>query len=100
MFGARAFVAIAFGIGAAWAAREAEKHQQAERHNRKMELELASISPYLALLPDDTQFAVKTDLAKRLFGQMGPNSESKNDPQVTGSALDLVRMALEMLAKK
>jgi len=65
-----------------------------------MELELASISPYLALLPDDTQFAVKTELAKRCFGQSDPIPETKNDKQVTGSALDLVRMALEMVAKK
>ncbi|HAF24868.1 MAG TPA: hypothetical protein DCK93_18510 [Blastocatellia bacterium] len=100
VFGARAFVAIAFGIAAAWAAREAEKHQNVERQSRKMELELASINPYLALLPDDTQFAVKTELAKRFFGQSEPIAESKSDKQVTGSALDLLKMALEMLAKK
>lgn len=100
VFGARAFVAVAFGIAAAWASREAEKHQEVERRSRKMELELASINPYLALLPDDTQFEVKTELAKHFFGQMEPVPDKKSDKQVTGSALDLVRMALEIVAKK
>lgn len=100
VFGARAFVAIAFGIGAAWAAREAEKHQNVERSSRKMELELASISPYLALLPEPTQFEVKKELAQRFFGQIEPVVEGKTDKQTTGSALDLLRMALEILAKK
>ncbi|HEV7743790.1 MAG TPA: hypothetical protein VGO56_02235 [Pyrinomonadaceae bacterium] len=100
VFGARAFVAIAFGIGAAWAAREAEKHQDVERRNRKVELELASISPYLALLPEQTQFDVKKELAQRFFGQLEPVADSKSDVKTTGSALDLLRMALEILAKK
>jgi hypothetical protein len=99
-FGARAFVAIAFGIGVAWAARQAEKYQEVERRSRKMELELASINPYLALLPENEQTAVKIELAKRFFGQSDPIREKKGDKEVTGSALDLVRLALEMLAKK
>lgn len=65
-----------------------------------MELELASINPYLALLPEQEQNAVKIELAKRFFGQNEPTATGKGDKEVTGSALDLLRMALEMLAKK
>jgi hypothetical protein len=100
VFGARAFVAITFGIAAAWAAREAEKHQNSERRNRKMELELASISPYLALLPEQTQFEVKKELAQRFFGHTDHSADAKTDQQTTGSTLDLLRMALEIIAKK
>ena len=33
-----------------------------------MELELASMNPYLELLPEELQQAVKTELASRYFG--------------------------------
>jgi len=100
VFGARAFVAIAFGLGVAWAARQADKHQDVERRSRKMELELASVDPYLALMPAETRFAVKTELAQRFFAQLEANSVGKGEKEVTGSALDLLRMALELLSKK
>jgi hypothetical protein len=100
VFGARAFVAIAFGLGVAWAARQADKHQEVERRSRKMELELASVDPYLALMPAETRFAVKTELAQRFFAQLEAQSAGKGEKEVTGSALDLLRMALELLSKK
>lgn len=96
IFGARAFVALAFGIGVAWAARQAGMHQAAEQRSRRMELELASISPYLATLPEDSQNQVKQELAERLFGQKDqliPGSTK----ETTGSVLDLLRMALDTI---
>ncbi|MBI4303957.1 MAG: hypothetical protein HY665_06430 [Chloroflexi bacterium] len=94
MFGGRAFVAVTFGIISAYAARQAEKHEEVERRSRRIELELASIDPYLAPLPEEVQHDVKQQLAERLFGQN--ESTPVNSTQVTsGTALDLVRIALD-----
>lgn len=65
----RIFVAGSFGAFAAYAARQANIHQQLERYNRKMELELASIDPYLASLPQEVRDYIKGTLAERLFAQ-------------------------------
>lgn len=95
-FGARLFVATALGILSAYAALQADKHQRTERKNRRIELELASISPYLHALPTDIQHKVKEELAMRLFGQ-ADSLDGKLDKKTTGSALDLLRMALESI---
>lgn len=97
-FGARAFVAIAFGIGLAWAARQAERHQETERRSRRMELELASISPFLALLPEPTQVEIRKELANRFFGQPEQTQGEKSD-KTTGSLLDIVSMAMKAMAE-
>lgn len=68
VFLARAFVAITFGVLAGYAARQAEKHHQVERRNRRVELELASIGPFLAELPEEERNEAKKRLAARLFG--------------------------------
>lgn len=92
----RIFVATTFGIFAAYAALQADKHEKTERKNRKLELELASISPYIHGLPDDQRNEIKKEIALRLFGHSF-DQENKKDVKTTGTALDLVRMALEAL---
>ncbi|GAU08885.1 hypothetical protein [Desulfoplanes formicivorans] len=94
--GARVFVAITFGILAAYAARQADKHEEAERKNRKMELELAAIDPYLSELPVETRHKIKEELASRLFAQ-SENSTVINGSKTSGSIVDLLRMALESI---
>lgn len=94
--GARAFVAITFGILAAYAARQADKHEESERKNRKMELELAAIDPYLSELPVETRHKIKEELASRLFAQ-NETTAIVNDSKTSGSVVDLLRMALESI---
>ncbi len=94
--GARAFVAITFGILAAYAARQADKHEESERKNRKMELELAAIDPYLSELPVETRHKIKEQLASRLFAQ-SENSSIVNESKTSGSIVDLLRIALESI---
>ena len=95
--GARAFVAITFGILAAYAARQADKHEVTERRNRKMELELAAIDPYLSELPVDTRHKIKEELASRLFAQ-SEQPDIVTNSKTSGSAFDLLRMALETIS--
>ena len=100
-FGAKVFAAVSFGVLAAYAARQADIHQTSERHNRKMELELASVGPFLAQLPDETQYEVKKALAERMFGNSVP--VKSNGPKTSGTSADLLKLALETvseLAKK
>lgn len=92
----RIFVALAFGILAAYAALQGERHEKSERADRKMELELAAISPYLQDLPEPERIKLKIELAQKLFGRSSDGGGSPSR-KTTGTALDLVKMSLEAL---
>ncbi len=64
-------IGFAFAIGApAWyCIRESSKHRRFEQRNRKIELELAAINPFLDNLPDDKKQNIVAELADRYFGQ-------------------------------
>lgn len=94
--GWRVFVASAVGLFAAYAARQADKHDRTRRRSRRMELELASISPYLYALPEEQQIEMKMDLARRLFGQVEIH-DSKDDTLTTGTQADVIKMLVENL---
>lgn len=91
----------AVGILAAYLARQAEKHEEAERKNRKMELELASIETYLVGLPEPSQIKIKELLSDRFFATREPVTIKKRG-KVSGNATDLVRFLEELtnIAKK
>jgi len=92
----RGFVAVAVAILAGYAARQADKHERAQRRHRKMELELASIAPYLHKFPEDEARKIKTDLAMKMFAQQ--ESEGlKESKKTTNSVMGLAEMALESL---
>ncbi|MEX2211234.1 MAG: hypothetical protein WD689_05665 [Gaiellaceae bacterium] len=52
---------------AAYAVAESRHHRRREQENRQLELQLASIDPYLALLPEDRQHAIKEGRVDRFF---------------------------------
>jgi hypothetical protein len=105
LLGARALVVIPLSVLAGYAAHEAHKHREVERRNRQMELELASINPYLAALPDTTQHDVKRLLAERFFAQREIiKSDGKNNAPSPANIVDIAKIAvektIETLAKK
>lgn len=51
-----------------YAAKQANSHRAEERHNRKIELELASLDPYLKDLEKEKQKEVKQSLVGKYFG--------------------------------
>ncbi|MDT3417095.1 prefoldin subunit 5 [Brevibacillus aydinogluensis] len=65
---AKILPAFAIGSLAAYASRQAALAYQDEKYNRKMELELKSIHPYLVGLPKESQVTIKDRLADRFFG--------------------------------
>ena len=84
---ARAFVTTSFAVVAGYAARQGGRNSKVERYNRKMELELASIDPYIVGLPEETQHRLKELFADRAFGQKlggddleDPNSDTVESP--------------------
>jgi len=101
-FGARTFVAFAFGILAAYSARQAEKNSEVERVNRQLELELASIDPYLSKLPEEKQIEVKRVLAEKWFGNMKTYDkvENKLTEKYSGNMLNLLKLVLDNITKK
>jgi len=94
LFSSRIFVALPFGIIAAYAARQADKHHDLERRNRRVELELASIDPYILPLPEEVRHEVKRQLAERLFGQSEPIQSGKASDS-SGTATDVAKIVLD-----
>ncbi len=82
---------VAFGLvlltPAYLAAQWSGSHRKREAKYRSMELEFASMDPYLALLPPDLRQAVKTELAGRYFRGNDPEAEALN----VGTWVDLIR---------
>lgn len=93
--GGRIFVASTFAALAAYTGRQASDHRKAELFNRKMELELASIEPYLVGMPDNVKHELKSSLAEKFFGQQ-PNIEiEKNSEETNLPTKDLIKLLLE-----
>lgn len=90
----RFFVATSFAAFAAYAGRQAAVHRDGMRRNRRMELELASIDPFVARMPEERQLAIKAALAEKWFGQIEPTlaSEDKNS---TTSAVEAIKVIAE-----
>jgi len=95
-FGGRVFVTVAFGILAAWAVSQVNRYQEIEMRNRRFQLELSSIEPYLVGLPPEMKNRVKVELSQKLFGNTNIQLpvEAK---KATGTSLDLVQLALTIL---
>ena len=87
------FAALALAIPAAYAAKESAKHRLLENHNRRSELELASLDPYLEKLPEDTRNKVKEELTKNFFGLN--SKEIKVEDSISSVAIfDLLKSAI------
>lgn len=95
----RAFVAVTFGVLAAYAARQSDRYSEVEVRNRRYQLELSSIDPYLANLPKDVQQKVKLELAQKLFGNAAnPALSTTASRQFSGTGKDPLELALSIVA--
>lgn len=93
---ARAFVTLTFGIVAAYAARQGDRYSDVEVRNRKYQLELSSLDPYLANLPQDTQHEVKVEIAQKLFGNASQDTVA-NVKRFSGTGKEPLELALQVL---
>lgn len=67
-FAGRVFVTLTVGVLAAYCARQGDKQSETERANRRLELELQSIGPYLLPLSPERQEELRALIAERTFG--------------------------------
>jgi len=96
--GTRTFVAVAFGVLAAFASRQADRSYLAEMQNRRYQLSLSSIDPYLITLPEEMRHEVKIKLAERLFGAPPADlADSPRDQKFTGTGIDVIKTALDTI---
>lgn len=95
----RVFAGLAAVIFAGYAASQAEKHSKAERWSRRMELELACITPYLKDFPEDEALQIRKDLALRMFGQE-ERQEKEPGPRVTRGFVARLLGTIEEMARK
>lgn len=65
----RLAVAIVCGAPAWYCAHESTHHRKIEHRNRRIELELASLSSYLAEMPDEDRRRIILELSKDYFGR-------------------------------
>lgn len=98
----RILAAAVLTYPAVYAARESSRHRQLETQNRKLELELASIGPFIELLPEDKKQKIKEELVNRYFGNnnsLQPNSNNEND-DVPINSLDKILKTILPYVKK
>ncbi|MBI1785918.1 hypothetical protein HYR69_12305 [Candidatus Sumerlaeota bacterium] len=94
-------MAVAVTLLAPWiySAHESDKHRTNEMRNRRLELELASIQPYLETLPSEKSQIVIEKLAERYFGNEPPIVYGKEAVASKGfNPEDLLKL-FEYLAK-
>ena len=85
---------------AIYASRESTKHRNLETQNRNLELELASIGPFIELLPKEKQETIKEELVKKYFGQHTNTQLDDKDEDVSINALEkIVKMILPFVKK-
>lgn len=65
----RLLYALAITAPAWYTARESARHRTNADRARQTELELASIGPFIELMPDDKKIAIKEALTKAYFGR-------------------------------
>lgn len=95
----KVFLSGSVAILAAFAIRESGRHRMRERRNRRLQLELASIDPYLANLDEESRKTVKGKLTERWFGQPLEGEPESDDGVSAESLLEVIREALRDLTK-
>ena len=65
----RLLYALAITAPAWYTARESARHRTNSDRARQTELELASIGPFIELMPDDKKFEIREHLTKQYFGR-------------------------------
>ncbi len=97
----RILAAAVLTYPAVYAARESTKHRKLETQNRNLELELASIGPFIELLPEDKKQKIKEELVGKYFGNHAASAEEKKDDEdVSINGLEKILKAILPFVKK
>jgi hypothetical protein len=74
-FSIRLYTLFSLTALAYYAGRQGEIHRNAERQNRRLFSDLASVSPFLSDLETEKRQAIIEEIAKRIFGQPETHTE-------------------------
>jgi hypothetical protein len=100
-FAGRIYVSLTFGLLAAFAAYQSEQHFSVERRARRLEIELASLGPFIAEFTQPEQTELKRALVERIFGQQeAPTHLNGSDRVTTGTVKDLVELGVRLAGRK
>jgi len=98
----RIIAAAALSYPATYAAKESSRHRKLEIINRKLELELAALTPFIEMLPEEKKKEIKSSLVDKYFGNHGDVLDIKDakDEDVSLSVLEkLIKTLLPVLKK-
>jgi hypothetical protein len=99
----RILAAAALSYPATYAARESSKHRKLEVLNRKAELELTAINPFIELLPETQKQTIKEKLVEKYFGNSGNlmnDLDDKKEEDVSLSSIErIIKMLLPVIKK-
>lgn len=97
----RILAAAVLTYPAVYASRESTRHRNLETKNRNLELELASIGPFIELLPEAKKETIKEELVKKYFGQhTSIGSDKKDDDDVSVNGLEKILKIILPYIKK
>jgi hypothetical protein len=96
----RVITALVFAAPGVYCAMESSKHRRKEQENRKIELELASISPFLEKIDNeaDVQQILK-QLAPQYFGNRTVENGESLLPQLDPNTLQVLKPIIELAIK-
>jgi hypothetical protein len=89
---------LILSLPAAYLARESARHREVAERARRMELELASLDAFNALLPEQERTAIKAEMARKYFGNGGQGTpESKADAEKALTVKGLLEEATSLV---
>jgi hypothetical protein len=101
---AKFIVTTGLGSFTAYAARQATKNEIQERYNRKMEVELKTLNPYIASFSEEDQIKLKEQLFPLIFGRAEVEPKLNNiassqvsNPVDTKDVTNIATNAIEVL---
>ncbi|MEX2398565.1 MAG: hypothetical protein WD432_00735, partial [Candidatus Saccharimonadales bacterium] len=94
---ARYAIVLVLLVPAAYLANESRNHRRSADKNRRYQLELTALDPYISDLDKPTQAALKTELAKRYFGKDSETSVSKEEIDASGVSETVLKRVIELV---
>ncbi|TYB72674.1 hypothetical protein ES676_10900 [Bizionia saleffrena] len=93
----RILAAAALSYPATYAARESSKHRKLEILNRKAELELTAINPFIELLPEEKKQEIKEKLVDKYFGNHGTSLNDLDDKKDEDVSIGTIERIIKTL---
>lgn len=97
----RIIIASLLTYPAIYASRESSKHRTLETKNRSLELELASLSPFIELMNEEDKLAIKKELIPKYFtGIAQENINKEKDMETMVDQIQKLSKAIAPLINK